>query len=185
MTSFERLESWLSTEITVITEATGTAICLASAVIDSQGASVDDLTGEELLSLDGALSIDEVSVCKTSWLAGVSVNGNSDIKHVANLAEELVQVGIGHLEGKVADEEGLGWLIERAVLEAGLGNVVDSKRAALKDTQVLSRNGVSSLLSGLELNICKAVARILALIDETENKCVLTPCYDHVHPWKF
>jgi hypothetical protein len=61
-------------------------------------------------------------------LTGTSVNGNPDINDISNITEELVQVGVGHLEGKVAYEESLGWRVLLSPL-TGLGLVVDNKTA--------------------------------------------------------
>ena len=53
---------------------------------------------------------------KTSGLSGSSVDSNSDINDISNTAEQVVEVSIGHLEGHVADEEGLGGRILRSAL---------------------------------------------------------------------
>lgn len=104
--------------------ASESSLLFAQAVIKSQCAPVDLLALKSLHALGGALLINEVGMSESSWLASTSVNGNTDVNDISNITEELVEIGIGHLEGKVADEEGLGWRV-RHVLTAGPVLVVD------------------------------------------------------------
>jgi hypothetical protein len=100
----------------------------SSTKVNSQCTTINLLAEESLLALDGTLSVDKISVCETSWLTGTSVNGNSDINDISDITEELVQVGVGHLESKVADEESFGWRVLLSPLTS-LGLVVDNNTA--------------------------------------------------------
>jgi hypothetical protein len=82
--------------------------CAGLAEVDAELSSVDGLLLQNLPSLGGAGHVDEVGMSETSGLAGPPVNGNTDIHDVANVAEEVVEVLVRHLEGHVSDEESLG-----------------------------------------------------------------------------
>jgi len=131
---------------------TGSSLSVAQAVINSQNAAIDLLTLESLHTLNGALHINEVCVGESSWLAGASVNGNTDINDISNVTEELVEVRVGHFEGKVTDEEGLGrWV---AVFRtAGLALVVDNETAAFINCLMLGLDGSGGLIDRAELNV--------------------------------
>lgn len=131
------------------------AVGSPGAEIDSQFASIDLLAHKLLQTLHSAIHINEVCVCETSWLAGTSINGNPDIDNIANVTEELVEIGIRHLEGKVANEEGLGGRIGGGAA-LGLGHVVDNEAAAFHDGLVLGLNGIGSLFDSLEFNISES-----------------------------
>jgi hypothetical protein len=107
-------------------------------------------------------------MCETSWLAGASVNGYSDINDISNITEEPVEVGIGHLKGKIANEQSLGRWVGFA-LAGGLGHVVHDEAAAFKDGLVLGFDSSSGLLSRLEFDITKSVPKLSA-IDLNETK---------------
>ncbi len=89
---------------------------------------------------------------ETSWLAGAAVNGNTNVDNVLDVAEKLVQVGVGHLESEVADEEGLGWGVLGAVL-GGVGHVVDDHAAAGEDGVVEGLDGLGGGVNVLEGNV--------------------------------
>jgi hypothetical protein len=95
-------------------------------------------------------------MCKASWLAGTPVNGNADIDNVSNVAEELVEISIGHLKGKIANEEGLGWWVLSSVLGFGLVHVVDNETAAFEDGLVLGFNGSGGFLNGVILEVSES-----------------------------
>jgi hypothetical protein len=80
------------------------------AEVDAQLTSVDDLLLQHFPRTSGASNIDEVCVSEASRLTGAPVNSNTDIHDIANVAEEVVQVLVRHLEGHVANEESLGRL---------------------------------------------------------------------------
>lgn len=61
---------------------------------------------------------------ESSRLARAAVDGDADVNDVCDVAEELVEVCVGHLEGEVADEEGLGGGVLGLDGVAGLGHVV-------------------------------------------------------------
>jgi len=99
---------------------------------------------ESLHALGGALNINKVGVGESSWLTGASVNGNTDINDISDITEELVEISIRHLEGKIADEESLGWWV-CGWLTAGLVLVVDDETAAFEDLLVLAFDGRGGL----------------------------------------
>lgn len=45
---------------------------------------------------------------EASRLAGAAVDGDAHVDDVPDLAEEVVELAVGHVEGHVADEEGAG-----------------------------------------------------------------------------
>lgn len=96
-------------------------------VIHPQLASVQLLPLQVLHSPHRAVDIDEVCVRETTWLASAAINGYPHINDVAHFAEEVAQVLVGHLEGHVANEEGLGWGIRATELAAvdGLAGTVE------------------------------------------------------------
>ena len=95
-------------------------------------------------------------MCETSGLTGASIDGNSDINDIANIAEELVEISIGHFECQVADEEGLGrWV--GFIFASGDGLVVDYESAPFINCLVLCFNGGGCLFSGCEFNVSKSV----------------------------
>lgn len=127
---------------------------LGGAVVESQNAAVDLLALEGLHALHGAGNIDEVGVGETSWLAGASVDGNADIENVLNVTEHLVKVGIGHLEGEVANEERLGRGVCNLIW-AVLGHVVHDQSSALEGSLVLGLDGSGCLLRAFKLDVCE------------------------------
>lgn len=67
--------------------------------VDSQRASINLLASQELLGGNGALDIDEVGVGEAARLASAAIDGDADVHDVADLAEQLVEVAVRHLEG--------------------------------------------------------------------------------------
>jgi hypothetical protein len=142
------------------------------AEVDAKFPSVDFLSLEDLLSLGGTGDVDEVGVGEASGLAGSPVNGNTHVHDVANVAEEVVQVLVGHLEGHVADEESLGRRVVRcgtvepstvatvaaSAVTGGFGAVeLDNEVPAFEDLHVQVVNGSLSIVDALELNVTETV----------------------------
>lgn len=133
----------------------------ASAVINSQLATVDLLVLKCFKALRCAFHINEICVCETSWLASASVDGYSDINDIADIAEELVEISIRHLECKVANEQGLaGWVVDSVAL--GLRLVVHNQSAAFENTLVLGLNGGSSLRGAFEFDISESAGEAVS-----------------------
>lgn len=76
-------------------------------VIHAQPSAIRLFTLQLLHSVHRALDINEIGMCETSGLSGSSINGDTHVDHIADTAEEVVEITVGHLEGHVADEEGL------------------------------------------------------------------------------
>ena len=95
-------------------------------------------------------------MCESSGLASASVNGNSDINDVSNIAEELVEISIRHFECKVTDEEGLGGRV-RSVFTCLGCLVVDHKAASFVNGLVLRLNGCGCLLGSFKFNVSETV----------------------------
>lgn len=93
---------------------------------------------------------------ESSWLTSAAVNGNTDVNDVLDVAEQLVKIGIGHLESEVADEEGLGWGVLLAGL-LGVGHVVDDHAAAGEEGVVEVLDGLGGGLDVLELDISESI----------------------------
>lgn len=124
---------------------------------------VDDLLAERIFGLGGTGDIDEIGMCEASRLTGPSVNGDTYVHDVADIAEKVVEIFVRHLEGHVADEEGLGRRVglEGSVLGARprvlLGLVIlDDKVAALENLHVKGLDGGLRILEILELNISES-----------------------------
>lgn len=94
---------------------------------------------------------------ESSRLAGATVNGDADVDDVGDVAEQLVQVGVGHLKGQVADEEGLGGGVLGLGGGAGLGHVVYDEAAALEDGLVALLDGVARAFDVFEFDVTESV----------------------------
>jgi hypothetical protein len=133
------------------------------AEIDAELAAVDDLLAKNLLRLGGAGNVDEVCVGEASGLAGPAVDGNTDVHDIANVAEEVVQVLVRHLEGHVANEESLRGRVGnvaaagRGRLGVGLGPVeLADEVAALEDLHVQVVDGGLGVLDVLEVDVSES-----------------------------
>lgn len=116
---------------------------------------------EGLKTLDGALNVDKVGVCETSWLTSSTIDSNTDINDISNITEELVEISIGHLKGKVADEESLGWWVLLGGLASGLVLEVDHHSAAFEDGLVLGLDSSLSFCDSFKLNITKTRIKLV------------------------
>lgn len=123
------------------------------------------MTLENLHALDGAVNIDKVGVSESSWLTSASVNGNADIDDVSDITEELVEISIRHLEGKVSDEESLGWGV-CGFLPTGLVLVVDDKTAAFEYFLMLGLDGSGGLLEGFEFDVSESLSTLATMSSE-------------------
>lgn len=90
---------------------------------------------------------------ETSWLASPSVDGNTDVNNILDIAEEVVDVRVRHLEGKVSKEEGLAWFSGPSDLLSLGARIVDDQVTALKYCLMSALDGSGGLLDGLEGDI--------------------------------
>lgn len=132
------------------------------AKVDPQPPAVDFLVLKVLLRGFSAGDIDEVGVGETSGLAGTSVDGDSDVENIPDVAEEVVEVFVGHLEGHVANEERLGGLLGGARgtgRDAGLAAdvVLHGQATALEDLLVERLQGGGGVLYSVELDVAETV----------------------------
>lgn len=79
-------------------------------------------------------------------LARAPVNRHADIDYIFDLAEEVVEVAVGHVEGHVADEEGAGGGVVWAVWAGdgaggALDGVLDAEAAAFEVLEVVFLDG--------------------------------------------
>jgi hypothetical protein len=104
-------------------------------------------------------------MCEASRLARPPVDGDSDVHNVANAAEEIVQVLVRHLEGHVADEKGLGGLVDSIVAATAaaaarrvclLAVVLDNKVAAFEDLHIEVVDSGTGVVDGLELYVTES-----------------------------
>jgi hypothetical protein len=133
----------------------------ASAVVNSQFATVNFLANKCSQTLSSTFHIDEIRVGETSWLASTPINGNSDINDILNITEELVEISIGHLEGEVADEEGFGRRVGR-IIPRRFCHIVNDKSATFKDCLMLSLNGGGGFFDRSEFDISESVPMIVS-----------------------
>lgn len=157
----------------------------ASREVNTERSVVDRLALENLKSLLSGRNISEVSVSESSWLTSATVNGNTDVNNVLDVAEQLVEIGIGHLKSEVADEQSLGWGVLLAGL-LGVGHVVDDHAAAGEEGVVEVLNGLGGGLNVLELDVSESdfhVSLLFCAVDAGVAKH--TPWKDHVGPVQF
>ena len=132
-----------------------------SAVVHPQFATIDLLLLKYFEAVHGAVHINEVCMCETSGLASAAVDGDSNVNDISNIAEELVEVGIGHLECEVTDEKGLGgWVWFMVALGDCL--VVYHKATPFEDGLVLCLNGSGRFADGGKFNISKAACTVVS-----------------------
>lgn len=137
LTALATLWATLTVTTTVATSWAGRS----TRVVNPEGTVVNRLALELLHGLLSRRDISEISVSESTWLAGAAVNGNTDVNDVLDIAEQLVQVGVGHLEWEIADKEGLGWGVLGTV-GLRVDHVVDNHAAA-------GEEGVVKVLDGL------------------------------------
>merc|ERR1719262_1720681 len=135
-----------------------TALSAPGAEIDSQLSSINLLSNQCLLPLDGTLNIHEIRVGESSRLASTSIDSNTDIDDISDVTEELVEISIRHLESEVADEEGLGGWVG-GIFTAGCVHVVDDEAAAFEHGLVLGFDGLGSLFDGFEFDVSESLAQ--------------------------
>lgn len=137
LTALATLWATLTVTTTVATSWAGRS----TRVVNTEGTVVNRLALELLHGLLSRRNISEISVSESTWLTSAAVNGNTDVDDVLDIAEQLVQVGVGHLEWEVANEESLGWGVLGTV-GLRVDHVVDDHAAAGKE-------GVVEVLDGL------------------------------------
>lgn len=102
---------------------------------------------------------------EASWLTGPSVNGDSYVNNILDIAEQVIKIFVRHVEGHVANEKGLAWIIGSTVRESSRG-VVDLFSGAVRlngeatTLEWLLIQGLHSLCSVLrvgEFNVAKSV----------------------------
>ncbi len=79
-------------------------------------------------------------------LARAPVNGHTDIDDIFDLAEQVVEVAVGHVKGHVADEEGAArgvvWAVWAGDGAGGaLDGVLDTEAAAFEVLEVVFLDG--------------------------------------------
>lgn len=122
----------------------------------------------------GALHVGEIGVGEPPRLARSSVNRHAHVDDVADFAEEVVELLIGHVEGHVADEEGAGGVVEGAgskvAGDEGLtrGGVLDCEDAAFEGLAVKGVDGVGGGFLGGEVYVAETVGRGVWLTNRME-----------------
>ena len=151
--------------------------CLAK--VNPQLSAVDHLFFQKLPRLLGALDVDEVGVGEAAGLACTAVDGDTNVGDVLDVAEEVVKVLVGHLEGHVADEEDIaGRVVRRLGTASGGGsNLVelDDEVAALEDLHVEALDGGLGVVEVLVLHVGEAEDRIRCCRGAVEGKCSTYP----------
>lgn len=124
-------------------------------VVDPQVTAIDLLASQLLHTSSGALLIGELSMGETSWLAGTSVDCNSDVNNVADILEQSIQIGIGHLEGQISDEKCLAWRVLRSFSWLRSNLVVADDFATCELGIIESLDGSSSFLDRGKVDIAE------------------------------
>jgi hypothetical protein len=150
------------------------ARCLSArlAEVYTELPSVDGLLLQHLPGTGGAGNIDEVGMGEASGLSGPPVDGNTDIHDVANVAEEVVEVLVGHFKRHVSDEKSLGGRV--ALTKAtggaagpgvGLGRVeLDNEVATFEDLHVEVVDGSLCVGNALELDVSETAVTVSTYI---------------------
>jgi len=147
----------------------------AIGVVDSQLAAIRLLPLQILHRIDRALDVDEVGVCKSSGLSSAAIDSDPHIDHVADAAEEVIEVAVRHLERHVADEESLAGRVERLVsaVSAGFhlggleGGILNGEAAAFKELLVEGLDGFGSGFGGFEVDVAEPFAQTAAVAHES------------------
>lgn len=157
-----------------------------AAVVHAQPPAVDLLILKHFFGFGGAGLVDEVSVGEAAGLAGATVDGDAHVEHVPDLAEQVVEVAVAHLERHVADEERLAGRIDGALVAArtlrpvGLlaaAVVLHRQAAAVEDTLVHLHDGGGGLFVGLELDVAEPDAlSVLHFTPNSSERDALTLC---------
>lgn len=142
---------------TIPASSTSTLPRRAQGVIQPQRTVVNLLPIQHLRGLNRRLHIREIRVRESSRLSRAAINSNTDVDDVGDVAEQLVQVCVGHLEGEVADEEGLGGGVLGLDDRAGLGHVVYDQAAAFEDGLVALLDGVAGGFDVFEFDVAESV----------------------------
>lgn len=103
-------------------------------------------------------------MCEPSRLSRPAINGNANIDHIADAAEEVVEIAVSHLEGHVADEKGLGGGVPRQAkavrarfqLRGLEGGVLDGEAAAFEELLVEGCDGFRGRVGGFEVDIAES-----------------------------
>lgn len=98
------------------------------------------------------------------WLSRSAINGNTNINHIADAAEKVVEIAVSHLEGHVADEKGLGRGILRLAGAVGAGfqlrglegGVLDGEAAAFEELLVEGCDGFRGRFGGFEVDVAES-----------------------------
>ena len=129
------------------------------AVINSQLPPVQLLPLQELHRLDRAVDVDEVGVGETPRLSRAAINRYPDVDDVAHLAEQVAEVLVRHLEGHVADEEGLGGWVDAGLLAAVDGRAwaveLHGETATLEDLLVGGFDCLGGVVDALEFDVAE------------------------------
>lgn len=115
-------------------------------------------------------------------LARASVDGDAHVDDVADLAEELVQLAVRHIEGHVADEEGARGLADacgaaaagagEAVVAAGAGGggagagVLDGEAPAGEGGVVVVADGGRGGVDRGEVHVAETVRCVCAAVSQ-------------------
>jgi hypothetical protein len=116
-----------------------------------------------------------------SRLSRSAINGNTNIDHIADAAEEVVEIAVSHLEGHVADEKGLGGRILRLAGAVGAGfqlrglegGILDGKAAAFEELLMQGFDGFRGRFGGFEVDIAESKGAVRVWMEcffrDTEN----------------
>ena len=90
--------------------------------INPESSSIDLLFLQIFHALLRASHVRKVRMCETPRLTRSSIDRDSDICDIPNVAEKFMEVLVGHVKGHVADEESPRWRMRLAgSTEAGKG----------------------------------------------------------------
>lgn len=95
--------------------------------------------------------------------SSATVDGDADVDNVLHATEHVVEVLVGHLEGHVADEDGLGRESGAvgARVPARLGLVVlDNEAAAFKYLKIEVLNSGPGVFDVVELDVSEAMRNV-------------------------
>ena len=111
------------------------------------------------LRLCRASDVNEIGVCESSRLASLPVDSDSDIKHVPDLTEKVIQLLIAQLEGHVPNEQGfrrwvgLSWCFGTGTTWLTAYVVLDSDATACEVRLVQGADGFCGGFLAVELDM--------------------------------
>lgn len=93
---------------------------------------------------------------ESSGKASLAVDGDPHVDDIADVFEEVIEFPVAHVEGQVADIEGLGRWFGPHVGSEVRGGVLNNDATSLEDLRVHSFNSAGGSLSRVVRDVSKS-----------------------------